>query len=110
MNKNVITIGLFDKDTKSQIIPKDEAIEVILSAICKRGLCATVQTEGIYGVYIHEDGMRVIEPSIRIELAGVNRKTIIPLIHELRIALNQESIMWECINRSPIKFVDVKYK
>lgn len=109
MLKHTLTIGLFDKDEHAQVIAKNDAVNLILTAICKRDFCATVSTEGVYGVYRHTDGTVVVEPSIRVEIAGVERAAILPLIHELRVALNQECIMFESVE-TPIDFVDVNYK
>jgi len=109
MLKHIITIGLYDKDSHKQEISKPEAIDAIIDAINSRGLCATILTEGIYGVYQHDDGTRVLEPSIRVEIADVESAIILPMIHDLGARFNQESIMWET-ERKPIAFTHIEYK
>lgn len=109
MIKHILTIGLFDKETHKQEIEKTEAIKTVIETIFNHGFCATVFSEGIYGIYTHEDGSRVIEPSLRVEIADIESDKILPLIHELGNAFNQESIMWETQNH-PIAFTEIEYK
>ena len=109
MMKNIITVGLFDQTTKKQEITKEEAVKALANMIVNRGYCATMQTEGITGIYRHADGTVVIEPSIRVEIAGPDRADILPLVHDIRVAFNQESVMLESIE-TPIDFIDIEYK
>ena len=51
MQKHIITIGLFDKDSHKQEIKKPEVVETVINTINNYGFCATILTEGIYGIY-----------------------------------------------------------
>ena len=109
MMNHIITVGLFDQDTHKQEHGKSYYIETVIDAINRHHFCATLETEGIYGIYQHMDGTRICEPSIRFNVAGVTRAEILPLVRELRAALNQESIMLESEEKN-IVFVDAEYK
>lgn len=93
--ENIITVGLFDKDSKKQEISKEAATEYIMQKIADNDLCGTIFTEGVFGIYKHHDGSVVREPSIRIEIAcgEEDMKKVYKMLHEIREALNQESIM-----------------
>ena len=108
MLKHVLFVGMNDKDTKVQEIAKEDAVQMILQIVIDHGFMCTIYTEGIYGVYKHEDGSIVAEQSFRIDIAGPKRSAILPMIHEIRIRMNQECVMWECTGK-PVKFVNAKY-
>lgn len=107
-NEHIITIGMFDQDSKRQEITKADYLRIIEDEICKRDFCATIFTEGIWGIYRHEDGTVVKEPSIRIEIAGVERRDIIPMIRVFRERFNQESILYK-MTEQVFDLVDVDY-
>ena len=109
MMNHVITIVLFDKDSHVMEHAKEWYIQHTINAVCERDMCATLETEGIYGIYRHEDGTRVIEPSIRVNVAGVSREAILGLVRELRAMFNQESIMLESEEKN-ISFIDADYE
>ena len=109
MMNHIITVGLFDQDSHKQEREKSYYIETVIDAINRYRFCATLETEGIYGVYQHKDGTRIVEPSIRFQVAGVKRAEILELVKELRALLNQESVMLESEEKN-ITFVDAEYK
>lgn len=107
-NEHIITIGMFDQETKKQEITKEDYIRIIEDEICKRDLCATLFTQGIFGIYRHEDGTVVKEPSIRIEIAGVERSAIIPMVRHFREVFNQESVLYK-MTAQEFDLVDINY-
>ena len=102
MEKHILTVGLFDKDTKAQEITTLDAYKVITNIFTAEGLCATILE--CQGVYKHNDGTVVVEPSLRIESAGCTSQEIKPCILAIKAALNQESIMYE-FTESMIDFI-----
>lgn len=94
--EHAITVGLHDRETKTQKISTDAARLVIENLIVDANMCATIFTQGVYGIYKHDDGSIVREPSIRIEIAGESKEDIEPIIRSIKKALNQETIMWKC--------------
>lgn len=94
--KYVVTIGCFDKD--SHKLEKDVSAwqGVINEYVAQHFDGATVYSAD--GVYKHNDGSVVREPSIRVEIvafdASVKEKAI-ALAQFAKKAMNQESIMFE---------------
>lgn len=95
--KYILTIGLNDKDTKVQKISTIEAYKII------ENTCQNVDIEGftIYeckGFYTHENGEKVTENSLRVEIyyfGKDNKEQVKELVTILKVALNQESIAVE---------------
>lgn len=108
MMNHIVTVGLFDKDSHKMEREKSYYVETVIDAINRHHFCATLETEGIYGIYQHMDGTRICEPSIRFNVAGVSRAEILVLVKELRAELNQESVMLESEEKN-ITFVDAEY-
>ena len=103
MTEHIITVGLFDKDSKRQEISTLDAYKVITNLFCAAGLCATILEA--QGVYKHDNGEVVIEPSLRIECAGATIEQVKPVICQIKAVLNQESIMYKRIEHSDIDFI-----
>lgn len=95
--EHVITLGLFDRESKKQEISTADAFEMVSNEIAARGFCATIQTAGVYGIYRHGDGTVIREPSMRIEIDGVEPSEIFPLLDWLRGTFNQESILYKFV-------------
>lgn len=95
MLNHIITIGLFDRKARKQEISTENAIDILVAAIMDHNFCATIESAGVYGVYRHDDGSVIVEPSIRLNIAGETRNAIIKFINELIGTFNQESIMYE---------------
>lgn len=97
MTKYNLTIGLLDKDSKVQEIGTVHATKLITRiVIAKIGFGTILDANG---VYTHDDGTIVTEPSIRIEILDtegtIDKDKIVELASELKVALNQESILFE---------------
>ena len=96
MEKLTISIGLFDKDSKTQLISNDEAMETVNNCFLSRLDAFTVYFAK--GVYTHENGQQVQENTIRIEVVAFNDNdynSTIQSIKEVKQALNQESVLLE---------------
>ena len=96
MNKLVISIGLMDKDTKTQLINNDVAMQKVNDCFLSRLDAFTVYFAK--GIYTHENGQQVQENTIRIEVVTFNDKdynNTIQSIKEVKKALNQETILLE---------------
>ena len=97
MLKFTVIAGLNDKDTKKQEITTEEAYNRIINILYINGVEGATFTE-CKGFYTHEDGTTVFENSIKIDLLFVEEKTVKDICQELKIALNQESIVLEILN------------
>lgn len=90
MKNYILSIGLLDKDEKIQKIPTEAAYKTILDLFCKKIGGATIYEAR--GVYTHEDGSIIEEPTIRAESFTDNEAAIYEIINEAKKLLNQESI------------------
>lgn len=95
MTKFVISIGLFDKDTKKQEVGTNSAWSLVDNEVARRFDGATVYAAK--GVYKHIDGTTVQEPTIRVELLYTSREAAVELCKWAKVALNQESVLLEAI-------------
>lgn len=86
-----ITMGLFDKDTKKQEISTLDAYKICINYLMSITDGATI-TEG-KGIYKHDDGEVVIEPSFIISISFIEKATAIEIVKQLKILFNQESIV-----------------
>lgn len=91
MIRYVLTMGLNDKDTKTQKIQTLEAYKMVENVI------KSLQFEGatIYeskGLYRHSNGEYVTETSLRMEFLFATENQIRNLVSILKSAFNQESI------------------
>lgn len=97
MTKYNLTVGLLDKDSKVQEIGTVHATKLITRIVTAKIGFGTILDAS--GVYTHEDGTIVTEPSIRIEIldtdGSITKDKIVELASELKITLNQESILFE---------------
>lgn len=82
----VFNIGMFDKDTKKQELDKS----YFINEIAKRVDCTISDTVGIYK---HEDGTRVIEPSLEVTCYDITLKKARQIAKRLCKRLNQECIV-----------------
>lgn len=102
MFEHIITVGLFDKDSKRQEVTTIDAYKIITNIFVSSGLCATILEA--QGIYQHENGEIVIEPSLRVECAGATKEQVLTCIRQIKAALNQESVMYKVV-KSEIDFV-----
>lgn len=93
MKKDTIIVGLFDKDTKHQEITTVDAYKTASLLFAETTGGATI-TEG-RGVYTHNNGQIVIEPTLLCVVYGCDDKTVRSTADLLKIAFNQESVIIE---------------
>jgi len=93
--KYVLSIGLFDKDTHELEISVDAAQKLVNSEVASRFDGATVYSAD--GVYRHNDGSTVREPTIRVELLYTDRAKVVDFARWAKKILNQESVLLEQI-------------
>lgn len=98
MKMHRFTIGLFDKDAKTQVIDTNTAMHKINAVFCSPGGFGFLGITMIqcFGAFTHKDGTQVFEPSIRVEVAAetVPAQDIANVL-KAREILNQEAIMYE---------------
>lgn len=96
MHEYMLTVGLFDKDTKKQMVETNAAKEALDNILIKKyGMFAYTMMD-CQGVYtMDSDGSLVHEPSIRIELVVDEciNDTIRAIVNDIKTELNQESVM-----------------
>lgn len=98
MIKNILTIGLFDKNTEQQEIETNQAKNIIANILINDFDIFAFTMMDCNGVYKMASTNNIVcEPSIRVEIATDNEITpeIDGIIEALKTALNQESIMHE---------------
>lgn len=93
MTKTTICIGLLDKDSKHQEINTLDAYKIMANIFVKTTGGATI-TEGT-GVYTHDDGTVVIEPTLICVIYGSNNASIEKAAAMAKTALNQEAVTIE---------------
>lgn len=88
MTKSILIVGLNDKDAKKQIIPTDDALEIIYNTLSMFYEGATVsRVDGFY------QGMH--EASVKLEILNSDAEADSKLAEALKIALNQECVYYE---------------
>ena len=96
MEKLTISIGLLDKDTKTQLINNEAAMQTVNDCFLSKLDAFTVYFAK--GVYTHDNGQQVQENTIRVEVVTFNDKdynNTIQSIKDVKKALNQETILLE---------------
>lgn len=96
MNTNekiTLYVGLNDKDTKEQRIDTLEAVKIATNIITANTGGGTLYNAK--GIYTHENGVIVIENTLRIELYNCKPEPLKTIITTLKATLNQESIIKE---------------
>lgn len=74
MKKFTLYIGLFDKDSKQQEVTTLDAFKIATNLFVRHTGGATI-TEA-HGIYTHENGEIVIEPTLRCEVFGATTEQI----------------------------------
>lgn len=100
--KVILFCGLFDKDSKAQEISTLDAYKIASNLVTDIIGFGTI-TEAC-GVYTHDDGTIVQEPTLRIEVSGIDIESMKRLALALKSAFNQESIGFEVV-KSDFDFV-----
>ena len=94
MLKHILYVGLNDKDSKMQEISIIDAYKIVQNILIGVGYDGGNIQEST-GFYRHESGEVVIEKSLRVELCFADDKKTSEAIKQLKIILNQESIILE---------------
>lgn len=102
MKKVTLFVGLFDKDTKQQEITTVDAYKVVTNLLTQWGECGTI-TEAV-GIYKHEDGTIIQEPSLRVEVITDRVELMKQIAYNIKTALNQESVMVD-VTTSQTEFI-----
>ena len=84
--KFTLLIGLNDKDTKTQIVSLRKAKQVVINT------CGDCTISKAVGHYTHEDGSKVNENTLRVELLFKADNEVLSICKKLKKELNQESI------------------
>ena len=100
--KIILFVGLFDKDSKAQEVSTLDAYKVASNLLTKIIGFGTI-TEAM-GVYTHENGEIVQEPTLRIEVSNIEIEPMKRLAIALKQAFNQESIGFEVV-KSDFSFI-----
>ena len=100
--KIILFLGLFDKDSKAQEISTLDAFKIASNLLTDIIGFGTI-TEAV-GVYTHDDGTIVNEPTLRIEVSNVELEPMKRLAIALKQAFNQESVAFEVVH-SDFNFV-----
>lgn len=90
--KYTLFIGLNDKITKLQEISTIDAYKLIVN-ICKSHKLDGFTISEATGFYVHENGEVVTEKSLRIEILFSSNEVIDAIIKDIKIILNQESVV-----------------
>ena len=101
MIKTTLYIGLNDKDTKKQKIPRDDAMAIIMGILNDHGIMGMTFFDA-RGVWTYDDGETSEEETIMVEVLGFSVSDMV--IHTLKTKLNQESIG---VSREEVKVVFV---
>lgn len=92
-----IYMWLFDKDTKTQLITTKKAMSIISQKITEKFGGGTIYPSS--GVYAHDDGKIVQEPSIVIQT--MTNEDVSSFVHELKVDFNQESVL---VNKEVVEY------
>jgi hypothetical protein len=93
--KIILFCGLFDQTSKAQEISTLDAYKIASNLVTETIGFGTI-TEAL-GVYTHDDGTIVNEPTLRIEVSGIDIESMKRLAIALKQAFNQESIGFEVV-------------
>lgn len=92
MKKITLYIGLNDKDKRYQIIDSMEAQKIVLNFLLANGIDGATIYNAV-GIYKHDNGAIITENTLRVELFGVDKESVISAVLGIKTALNQESII-----------------
>lgn len=93
-----VTVGLFDQKSKKQEVNTADALQTITRYVIDHCGGGTITTGN--GVYTHEDGTVVVEPSIIIKIVGAKFEDVGNLVEDIKVFLNQESVLVEMSGKS----------
>ena len=90
LKKYTLLIGLNDKDTKKQVVSMKQAKKIVIDT------CGDCTISRANGHYTHEDGSKINENTLRVELLFKASNEVISMCQKLKKELNQESIALSC--------------
>ena len=96
MKKIILYLGLFDQTTKKQEISTLDAYKIASNLLTDIIGFGTI-TEAM-GVYTHDDGTIVNEPTLRIEVSNIDVESMKRLAIALKSTFNQESVAFEVVH------------
>ena len=85
-----VFVGLNDAKAHKQLISDDDAMSII-KEYCYSNFEGATVSKG-YGLYKHEDGTKVQESTIIVELFYIDDDAVEKFIKHVKYMLNQESI------------------
>ena len=88
--KYELYVGLFDEDSKKQEIDTISAYKILQKEAMERFDGATLTSST--GIYKHEDGTIVVEPTLKIELLFCSKEAVKDYVNFIKKVLNQESV------------------
>lgn len=91
MTKHTLYVGLNDKDTKRQEVGTLAAVKIITNILTEKVGGGTIYEAT--GIYTHENGDIVIEPTLRVEIVGASANATLDAVAAIKTALNQESVI-----------------
>ena len=105
MKKYVFTVGLFDKDTEKLETTREDARDLLAYILIDEFELFAFTMSDCSGVYRMESTGRIVrEPSIRVEVASDTEIPAADIIHCIKSALNQETVMLE-VTDAEISFI-----
>ena len=93
MKKFILYVGLNDKDTKRQEVATLDAYKIATNIFIEYTGGATI-TEA-KGIYTHDDGVIVVENTLRCEIFDTTTEQIEKAASQLKTIFNQKSIAIE---------------
>lgn len=94
---HTLTVGLNDNVTLTQLVPTDDAMTMIEDIICRADLGMTAwPCRGVF--WDAEKHVKVIEPSIRVEICGASIEQVKAVMIDIMTALNQQCILYHYQN------------
>ena len=94
-SKFIVSLGLNDKDTKTQLHTTDDSLRIVSNYLASHYQGATCYLAS--GIYKMQDGSEkvVLEPTIRTELFYTEREKVIEFCKWCKQMFNQESVALE---------------
>ena len=89
LNKFNLYVGLNDKDLKYQTIPTEQAKNIVNIV---NNVCGDCSIQEITGYFTHENGEKVKENTLKVELLFKEFDEVKLYVTDLKRILNQESI------------------
>ncbi|MBO7733808.1 MAG: hypothetical protein J6S67_14695 [Methanobrevibacter sp.] len=86
LKKHTLYVGLNDKDTKTQLVSNPMAMDIV------NKVCGDCSIQEITGYYTHDNGEKVKENTLKVELLFKEDNQVLNYCQDLKRLLNQESI------------------